>query len=726
MQNTEKNKTLWCILVCLLLLFLVLSLFTYRADTDTELTYSVDSDTFSALQKSGYSESKNEKSGIITYTANNNDPWTHIPMTSKIKADFIIIDFAVPITKDTEIVVYYSPDGGAFDAAHAYAHAYALDHSGKLVTLFVENMECCAIRLDMNGTFAINSVDFYNVEPIAEAKYSLNFRVLILLALVIALLIVFEKRLGFFDWIKSTAVEEYNYIKGLIKNSKYVTLITHLITRICALSLLVTVSTVFFKSSINKTQIILAFVFSCATIIFTVIDKVITRNYTSPARLFFVTAMLLGIMFTMCLPFTTFNVPDEEIHYACATDLKNFLFGTRTSFTDLKMEWRYYDNHNFILDPLKESKNLAFEDSILFDLTPKSVNLYKNIGYLPSAVLMAFADLMALSYVQIYLTIKFANLLTYSFVISMGIRRLKSGGYIFSAICLMPLSIILAASFSYDCWVMTFITFSIAYFISEIQQPDKKFKTSDFIFMIGAMFLGCGPKAVYFVLMLPFLFVTKRKFETKKQHKIYITVCLATMATILLSFVLPFLVDTGAASDIRGGTDVNATEQLKFILKNPLEYATIFFNFISDYLSFENMSNNITTHTYLGSPLTIYATVMIFIIMFATFTDKSEYDMFENRHLVRSVGLLGCVGALLLVVTALYIAFTPVAHSTINGVQFRYVFPIMPLFFYSLGSARVHSQIDKRFTETFVFGLSAIVSICSLYEFSITNFLIQT
>jgi uncharacterized membrane protein len=107
--------------------------------------------------------------------------------------------------------------------------------------------------------------------------------------------------------------------------------------------------------------------------------------------------------------------------------------------------------------------------------------------------------------------------------------------------------------------------------------------------------------------------------------------------------------------------------------------------------------------------------------MFAAFTDKAEEDMFEGRHLLKSMGILGCVGAMMLVVTALYIAFTPVAHETINGVQFRYVFPIMPLFFYCLGPARLHSKIDRRVTQFMVYGVTSIVTLLCVYEFYITK-----
>lgn len=719
----KKNKTLWCILVCFILLLLVFSLVTYKTDTDTILTCNIDSEKFAFLQKSGYSVSQNKKNGITTYTTTNNDPWTHIPMPEKINADFIIIDFATPITEETQIVIYYSPDGGPFDASHVYSHSYLLDYSKTIATVFVDDMECNAVRLDMGGTFAINSIKFYDVQVNSPCKYSINLKALILLTVLITLLIVFEKRIGFFSWVKSITIKEYQHIRSFVGDSNFLAAVVHLLTLLSSLSLLAAISTVFFKSTISTAQVTIIFILSCVTIIFIVLDRLFIGKSSSAAGMFFVISLLLGVMFTFCLPITTLNVPDEEIHYSRVVELKNFLFAGHTSFADFKMGWRVYNNFAFLDNPLRESLILSEDHSILFKIGSDNINLYNSLGYLPAAISKAFSDLLSLSYIQSFLLMKLTNLAVYSSIIAMALKRLTSGAYMISAISLMPFSIMLACSFSYDGWVLSFITYGVVYFISELQRPNKKLKASDCILMVGSLFIGCGPKAIYFLLLTPLLFISKNKFKTKKQHSVYLITCLSTMTIILFSFALPFFMDTGGASDLRGGTDVNATEQLKFICQNPFQYAKILFDFTSDYLSLGNMSNNIITHTFLGTPRIIYATVMIFIIMFSTFTDKSEFDLFDNRYVIRGVALLSSAGTLIFVITALYIAFTPVAHNTVNGVQFRYIFPIMPMFFYSLGSARVRSNIDKRITQTLVFGVSAIVSMCSIYEFSISKFI---
>ena len=722
----SKHKTVFYVIISLVLVFLLFSIISYTAKSNTDMTYSVTSELFYNSQKSGYTVVTDDMTGKTVYTAENNDPWTCVVFPEEINADYILINFEEAVNPDIDIVLYYSLHGEPFNPHWAYAHTDIIDRSMTLVTIPVTNLTCRAMRFDIDSSFSIKSIDFYNVEILSMPSYRFNFTAFALLLVCIFVLVLLEKKFGYFHAIRDV-------IRGTVKNTvdmllekHYAKALLNIFRWTSNIVLSIAICLAFWFNRLSTSGITALFVIFSTTIILNVTYKIIAQSFASPARLFFITALLIGLMFSICLPITTYNVPDEEIHYGLALELKSYLFDTDKSLADLKMQWRHYYNYNYILSPDSLIDDIVLDDSIHFDMYRQNSNVYNRIGYLPAVITMIICELIGTSFVQKFIFAKIAPLLIFVFLTTLGIRRLRSGGYIISAICLVPSMMILASSYSYDCWVMAFITFGITYFISELQRQDKKLTVYDCIIMIGSIFIGCGPKAVYFILMLPLLFINKGKFASRKFRIWYIIACILTMIIILLSFALPFLVNTGEASDYRGGSSVNATEQLKFILTEPFAYAKIVFEFISDYLSFENMSTHIVSHTYFEVPLTVYATILIFVLMFAVFTDKSQCDRFEGRHIVRSVGILACIGTTLLVITALYISFTPVRHTTINGVQYRYVFPIMPIFFYSLGSARVQSTIDKRVSETMVYGMSALVAICVFYEFYISLFLSST
>lgn len=714
----KKHRTLFGIFTSLILMFLICSIVTYKSQGTTEQVVKFEAEEYSKCENFGFDITKDEQ-GNIYFAKTDVDSWTAIAFPNRLYADWLFINFNRPVDPLLDIVIYYSVDGEAFNHIKAYAHADKLSSDKMTAIVPITNIVCDAIRIDIDSptAFALKDIVFYDVKEISEPAYSLNVAVAIILAVIIALLCIFEKKLGYFDWIKNLVVADIAYFKELYAEKRKLALVLHGLMRFINIVFLFSIFTVFWASKMSQAKLVYMFVVSSITLVINVAEKLVTGSFATPERLFLITALIVGTMFSLCLPKTTFNVPDEEIHYETSLNIKTQLFGGKISFADMKMVWRYAANGDFMIDPEWFVYGITIDDAIEFDYSGRgNINLYNAIGYIPIAIMMALGDLLMLSYTQLLMFSKLVCIIIYSFVIALGIKRLKSGGYIVSAICLLPSSLILASSLTYDSWVMAFMTLGITYFISELQRPEKKLNLVDAAIMIGAVVLACGPKAVYFVLMIPFLFMPKTKFTSSKYRRNFIIVCCSAMALILISFMLPFLFDTAGATDYRGGDGVNASEQLKFILTSPFSYAQIVFRFLSDFLSFENMSNNITSHTYFGAPYTVYATILIFIIMFVCFTDKSKGDMFETRHRVKTIGFLSCVLAILLVVTALYIAFTPVQHSTINGVQFRYVFPIMPLFFYCIAPARVHSNIDRRVTQMMVYGVYSIVTVLVVYH----------
>ena len=171
-----------------------------------------------------------------------------------------------------------------------------------------------------------------------------------------------------------------------------------------------------------------------------------------------------------------------------------------------------------------------------------------------------------MNFVTMIVLSKLTNAFIYTIIIYLGMRTLKSGQFILSSIVLMPTFLFLASNFSYDPWITAFTTYGFAYFISEMQQPDKLIQAKDLFLMFGSMVIGCGPKAIYFMLVFPLLFMRKCKFTDKITRKRYITIVIMVMMFILASFMMPFLQSNDNYSDMRGGADVNSTEQVRFII----------------------------------------------------------------------------------------------------------------------------------------------------------------
>ena len=64
----------------------------------------------------------------------------------------------------------------------------------------------------------------------------------------------------------------------------------------------------------------------------------------------------------------------------------------------------------------------------------------------------------------------------------------------------------------------------------------------------------------------------------------------------------------------------------------------------------------------------------------------------RNVKLATLVGVLGCV---ILVPTALYLAFTPVGSDIIAGCQYRYIFPMLFPTIYVITNNGVYNKMNK-------------------------------
>ena len=107
------------------------------------------------------------------------------------------------------------------------------------------------------------------------------------------------------------------------------------------------------------------------------------------------------------------------------------------------------------------------------------------------------------------------NLLLYAFAIYLGMKKLKSGKMILAVLAFMPTNLFIATNYSYDYLVNSLSMLGIAYFVSEMQQPDKPISLKDNVVMCGSIALACVPKQIYAPLLLVPFFLRKNNFEKK-------------------------------------------------------------------------------------------------------------------------------------------------------------------------------------------------------------------
>lgn len=414
-----------------------------------------------------------------------------------------------------------------------------------------------------------------------------------------------------------------------------------------------------------------------------------------PEQIFAVCALVLGLF---CIGVTPTRVGvswDDEIHYGKTLEISDFLNGIRYK-ADEKNITDYASNIYAHSGYDKDSEQKYTQElQKIYKDKQVEVHQFENFGvwsvaYVPSAIGILLGRGVGLSYAGVFNLGRFCNLLMYIILIVLAIKRVKYGKVLIATIGLIPTTIFMASCYSYDPWVIGFTILGFSYFFAELQD-EKPLEIKNMILMIGALVLGCIPKAIYFPLLFPLLFLPKKKFKDSKQRKWYYAFIIGAGIFLVATFMLPMLINGAGTGDIRGGGDVNSTEQILFILQNPLAYMKILFKFLLDYVAFANSGSMLQKFAYVGDGY-CYTIVGLLLIVVA-FLDRDQNG--KNYNIVKGAGLVGCAVAIVLSTTALYISFTAVGAGTVAGMQARYMLPTVFPALYFIGLNGTSHKINK-------------------------------
>lgn len=250
-------------------------------------------------------------------------------------------------------------------------------------------------------------------------------------------------------------------------------------------------------------------------------------------------------------------------------------------------------------------------------------------------------------------------------------------------LCLMPMTLSLASSLSYDAVIISCILLFISVvfkltYNKNVLTIDRKYLYYLIIFsMILIQF-----KQVYYPLLFLFLLIPNSKFKNKKEKYFWFLTAffIGVLSFLIWSLFTKMLLGVGSVS-----TDTNAVDQLKFILSSPIEYMqilirTMFVNMKFYLVGFiGNLGWLDTNFPYIF--IIAYSILLLITVLF----DNSKIDV---RVKLKEKGMVAAIAISIIVLmeTALYITWTSksevggIGYEIVSGVQGRYFIPIAILF----------------------------------------------
>ena len=422
-------------------------------------------------------------------------------------------------------------------------------------------------------------------------------------------------------------------------------------------------------------------------------------------RVVLVALLATGFLFATMVPLYTHVSWDDHIHYDRTVAASYLINPEYTAADQMYVNHDYNDTANYSRYPYKENYqdpydlqnqqeiyaqlNAAGEDdagAVRMEgpttLRGVSIVQYYLVAYIPGAIVLWLARLLSIPAVAAFMLGRLANLACYAFVVYFAIRRLRSGKLILAICALIPEAVFLASGYSYDFWVTSFTMLGFAYFLGELQRPDEPLTWRNLAIMVGAFLLGLGPKAIYVPMCAMLLFMPRAKFAKaekgagKRQltHAKYVAIMLASAAFVVATIVLPMVIGGPGDGDARGG-NVNPSYQIAFILSQPAAFYDIFMDFFEWYMAPDEAHHVLTDFCCVETAF--LDAILVVLLPAVALLDRTRCDIAYATHPKRICMWALAFFTILLMAIALFISFTPVDAGRVNGMQGRYMIPLL-------------------------------------------------
>jgi uncharacterized membrane protein len=404
------------------------------------------------------------------------------------------------------------------------------------------------------------------------------------------------------------------------------------------------------------------------------------KNFLRPDLFFFVTSIFFGV----CTVFVTgpFQVPDEFQHFnrAYAVSQGNF-FGDRGTVPASVGPLAKYSGKavfnagvQFKLGEITAFLRIPLSRNETVKTYFPNVAVYSFLPYLPQSLGLFAGSTIVLSPLALLYAGRLTNVLFYIFICTLAIRTTPVFKWVFVLLMLMPMSLFQAASVSADSSLNAYAFLAIAIFLRCIFDPDVTMGSMEFLLILGVTFLLAFCKSNYVLIAGLFFAIPISKFGSKRN---YFTQAGILVVSVLLFSTLSVGMGKSIYMDFRPAAGIRPADQITFLSQHPARFFTMSYKSLRIlgkvyFISYIGLLGWIDTllpnFLYYFYPAALIAAVL--------FDDHQGQKIPVWQRLVFPGVFVGSVLAIFL---ALYVTWTPYKQSWIDGMQGRYLIPVVPV-----------------------------------------------
>lgn len=479
------------------------------------------------------------------------------------------------------------------------------------------------------------------------------------------------------------------------------------------------------------TLIFAELVISCDIVLYFTLDRLYNKGALSADKVFVIILSFLAILF--CIVFTPGSVPDEPSHFIAAyrySDILLFQPASSDGFTmrveDLnftldvlyKIRLEYSDYANII-----DSGMLAKDATLVFVDIPDLIRHVCNLPQLkiPAALGITFGRCLGLGSYAVFYIGRLFNMAFFIVLVYFASKMMPFGKNILRVVALLPMTLHLCASYSYDAEVMGFAFLLIALCLRAIYEEGpigRKMRAG--IFVLAFLLAPC--KVVYSVIALSILLIPTARFSSKQDAILFKA---GVLGIVFLSICLFKATEIISISGV--GTESSFIQRadgegyyysLDIIWKEPLQFLALlartsvekasfyFSSMIGEELAWfqaDLRTSLFLTFTFFG---------MLLISTLPTPNDERTANP-SHRLLFLVLAALSWLGIML----SMLFGWTFNTSPVIEGVQGRYLLPLLPLLLLSI---RNTTFVCKRnISWALIFSMMVLNSLYMIRTFAI-------
>lgn len=412
-------------------------------------------------------------------------------------------------------------------------------------------------------------------------------------------------------------------------------------------------------------------------------EKVILRAWV-------ITCSVLGCLYCFLMPVGC--VPDEDYHYKHSYMYSDILLGQEFETNSLTMRrcdaeidvlvstdvYANADDYRAVMNtPIFASEADAQQITHTFDHRSLSFSSNWPQIRLPSALGITLGRVLNLNGFLTFYLGRLFNLGYYMALVYAAIRISTIGRNAFIAVSLLPMTLHLAASLSYDATAIGF-AFLLTALCLKVASEEGPVSRKDLIGILVVLFLTVPAKLVYSFVALLALFTPSDRFSSKKNairfRLILVAVFVLTCAASQLSRLL------SVANSVYDSDREYVLYTPNDLLIHPMMTIRIFIN------TFGTLSSSYLTQMIAGPLGWFQGNLNVPLIISIAFVVLMLYSGLANNNdrlmpnaSLRTMMLVIAGVVVFAVMSSMLLGCTSVDSDFIEGVQGRYFIPIMPL-----------------------------------------------